>query len=80
MLRRTTFVAALAAGLAALAGFGPAAKAPSDHCTAHQPHRGSGKGKGRIGARKPFHAPRHTRRDTGKRARRRRRAAALRRG
>jgi len=73
------FIAALAAGLATLTGFGET-KASSDSWTTNQPHRGSGKGKGRIGARKPYHAPRHTQRDTGKRARRRRRAAALRRG
>jgi len=79
MFRRSAFFAALATGLATITGFGTQ-QATSDNATPNPPHRGSGKGKGRIGARKPFHAPRHTRRDTGKRARRRRRAAALRRG
>jgi hypothetical protein len=79
MFRRSAFFAALATGLASITGFG-AQLAHRDDATPNQPHRGSGKGKGRIGARKPFHAPRHTQRDTGKRARRRRRAAALRRG
>lgn len=44
-----------------------------------RPRRG-GKGKGRMGASKAFHAPTHTQRDHGKAARRRRRAARLRRG
>jgi len=79
MYQRSAFFAALAAGLATITGFG-AHRTPNDSERTSAPHRGSGKGKGRSGARKPFHAPRHTQRDTGKRARRRRRAAALRRG
>lgn len=79
MFRRSAFFAALAAGLVTITGFG-AQQAPRDSATTSQPHRGSGKGKGRPGARKPYHAPRHAQRNHGKPARRRRRAAALRRG
>lgn len=42
--------------------------------------RRGGKGKGRIGASKAYHAPRHTQRNHGKAARRRRRVMHLRRG
>ena len=80
MYRRSAFFAALAAGLASIGARFAALKAPSVHTTPNQPHRGSGKGKGRPGARKPYHAPRHTQRHHGKPARHRRRAAALRRG
>lgn len=79
MYRRSAFFAALAVGLASITGFG-AQQAPRDSGAPNQPHRGSGKGKGRPGARKPFHAPLHTQRHHGKPARRRRRAPALRRG
>lgn len=79
MFRRSMFFTALAAGLATITGFG-ARQSPRDSAPASRPHRGSGKGKGRPGARKAFHAPLHTQRHHGKPARRRRRAAALRRG
>lgn len=79
MFRRSMFFSALVASLGMLTGFG-AQKPPSDHATTSQPHRGSGKGKGRSGASRPVMHVRHTQRNHGKPARRRRRAAALRRG
>lgn len=78
MFQRSTLIAALLAGMARLTGWPVHREAQNDR-TAH-PGRHNGKGKGRHGARKPFHTSRHTQRCHGKPARHRRRAAALRRG
>lgn len=82
MLRRSIFWSALAAGLASITG--PVARLALRESAApnrlSMPHRGSGKGKGRAGARKPAYVLHDHRRDSGKNARRRRRACKLRRG
>lgn len=78
MFRRSLLMAALVAGLTNMTGF-PMKPVTREEPTGSRGRRG-GKGKGRTGASKAVHAPRHSQRDHGKTARRRRRAAALRRG
>lgn len=81
MLRRTNLIHSLLLGLTSLVNW-PAFRAGQQATSqqASMPHRGHGKGKVRMGASRAFHAPTYTQRDYGKAARRRRRAARLRRG
>lgn len=66
--------------LAMLSGmYAPRLKAEQDRASGNR-RSNHGKGKGRYGARKPVQHVRHSRAPAGKPARRRRRAANLRRG
>lgn len=78
MFKRSMLPALLLAGIGALSPMRTAP--PIEHTPAGGRSRHSGKGKGRHGARKPVQHVRTARPAAGKAARRRRRAANLRRG
>lgn len=78
MFRRSMMMAGLFAALAGVTGW--PLKSVQDQAAPSPRRQRSGKGGGRLGARKATHAKPHTQRDHGKAARRRRRRANLRRG
>ncbi len=79
MFRRSLLAASLVGAFAMFAPrWVPPVTTPEHNCSGRG--RSGGKGRGRLGARKPFHKPAHAKRCAGKAARRRRRQLHLRRG